>query len=55
MQNYGIEITSVDFKNSVVKDDDLIIHVSYKIKLKYPFFGFSEVTLRQQASAKVWS
>ncbi len=52
MKRYGIE--DVSFKSTEKTDEDLIINISYKVKLKYPFFGFSEVTLRQQAKSRLW-
>lgn len=55
METYGIEVVSVDFKKSQKTENDVVVDVSYKVKLKYPFFHFSEVTLRQQAKSRLWS
>ncbi len=54
MIRYGIDPESVDFNGSGKENDDIAVIISYKIKLKYPFFNFTEITLRQKAKSRKW-
>lgn len=53
MAYYGIE--EMDFSKSMKYGEDLVLHVTYKVKLPFGFFGHEYLTMHQQMRAGLWS
>jgi len=52
LEIYGIK--DLTFSDAKKTKTDFSIEITYKVKLKYPFFGLKEVTLRQAAKSRLW-
>lgn len=50
---YGIE--NIDFSKSKIDGKDLVLHVTYDVKLPFGFFGHEYITMHQQMRAGLWS
>ena len=48
----GIE--GIDFSGTTVKDNNLILNVTYDIELPFAFFNFNKVTMHQKVVCGLW-
>ncbi len=47
-------VTSLDFSETTVEDDDLILKMKYDIELPFAFFGYEKITMHQQVTCGLW-
>lgn len=53
LKYYGI--SDINFSKSKIDNKDLVLHVSYNVKLPFGFFGHENITMHQQMRAGLWS
>lgn len=58
LTNYGVKggLSGIDFSTSTIDldRDDVIVNVSYTLKLQFPIFGASEISVTKSAKAKTF-
>ncbi len=58
LMNYGVKdgLSGIDFSTSTVdlEHDDVIVNVSYTLKMQFPIFGATELSVTKSAKAKTF-
>lgn len=58
LEGVGIEggMSGLDFGGTALLDsqDKIVVHITYKVKLLFPFFGMDEIEMEEEAASRLW-